>query len=211
MSLALATLIYEWRRYLAAVIALAFSGMMVLAFSGMFTGIVHSELATSERSRADLFILPSNVEGAGQQQRQPAGAGEAADLPAIPRWSTSRSSTATAPSGSTSPKPGQKQVQTYVQIFGVEPDPGSVTLPIDFPRHERIALMEPGAVAIDASDLGPLGVKLGDKAVAERPHGLGARRSCTTTRAREQPVVVTSRETLRLIGMDAARACGSAR
>ena len=33
MSLALATLIYEWRRYLAAVIALAFSGMMVMAFS----------------------------------------------------------------------------------------------------------------------------------------------------------------------------------
>ena len=35
MSLALATLIYEWRRYLAAVIALAFSGMMVLAFSAI--------------------------------------------------------------------------------------------------------------------------------------------------------------------------------
>ena len=40
MSLALATLIYEWRRYLAAVIALAFSGLLILAEVGMFTGIV---------------------------------------------------------------------------------------------------------------------------------------------------------------------------
>ena len=31
MSLALATVIYEWRRYLAAVVALAFSGLLVLA------------------------------------------------------------------------------------------------------------------------------------------------------------------------------------
>ncbi len=61
MSLALATLIYEWRRYLAAVIALAFCGMMVMAFSGMFAGIIHTEFATWERSRADLIILPANV------------------------------------------------------------------------------------------------------------------------------------------------------
>ena len=40
MSLALATLIYEWRRYMAAVIALAFSGLLILAQVGMFTGIV---------------------------------------------------------------------------------------------------------------------------------------------------------------------------
>ena len=47
MSLALATLIYEWRRYLAAVVALAFSGLLVLGTVGIFTGIVHSVLATT--------------------------------------------------------------------------------------------------------------------------------------------------------------------
>jgi putative ABC transport system permease protein len=51
VSLALATLIYEWRRYLAAVVALAFSGLLVLGTTGLFTGIVHSVLATTERSR----------------------------------------------------------------------------------------------------------------------------------------------------------------
>src|ERR1700710_1411197 len=58
MSLALATLIYEWRRYLAAIIALAFSGVLVLVMIGLFTGIIHSALATTERARADIFIMP---------------------------------------------------------------------------------------------------------------------------------------------------------
>ncbi len=61
MSLALATLIYEWRRYMAAIVALAFSGMMVLVMLGLFTGIIHADFATTERSRADIFILPVKV------------------------------------------------------------------------------------------------------------------------------------------------------
>ena len=31
MSLALATLLYEWKRYSAAMVALAFSGLLILA------------------------------------------------------------------------------------------------------------------------------------------------------------------------------------
>ena len=62
MSLALATLIYEWRRYLAAVIALAFSGLLILAQVGMFTGIVQAATATIDRSRAELMVLPAKSE-----------------------------------------------------------------------------------------------------------------------------------------------------
>ena len=39
MSLALSTLLYEWRRYMAAVMALALSGLLVLAMTGVFIGI----------------------------------------------------------------------------------------------------------------------------------------------------------------------------
>ena len=62
MSLALATLIYEWRRYLAAVIALAFSGLLILAQVGMFTGMIQAATATINRSRADLMIMPAKSE-----------------------------------------------------------------------------------------------------------------------------------------------------
>ena len=39
VSLALSTLLYEWRRYLAAVIALAVAGLLVLSMAGMFMGM----------------------------------------------------------------------------------------------------------------------------------------------------------------------------
>ena len=44
MSLALSTLLYEWRRYMAAIVALAFSGLLVLAQVGMFMGIARQNL-----------------------------------------------------------------------------------------------------------------------------------------------------------------------
>ena len=61
--------------------------------------------------------------------------------------------------------------------------------------------MEPGAVAIDASQLGPLGVKLGDKAELNG-HTVWVRAVLHGYQSPEQPVVITSRETVRLMGMD---------
>ncbi len=58
MSLALATLLYEWRRYLAAVIALAVAGLLVLAMAGLFMGMGRSFTATIDRSPAEIMILP---------------------------------------------------------------------------------------------------------------------------------------------------------
>ena len=57
MSLALSTLIYEWRRYLAAIIALALAGVLMLALGAMFIGIMQSFTATIDKSRAQLIIL----------------------------------------------------------------------------------------------------------------------------------------------------------
>ena len=76
MSLALATLLYEWRRYTAAVVALAFSGLLILAQIGMFTGIARAITASIDRSRADLMILaPKNESllnsGPGHPQEKP--------------------------------------------------------------------------------------------------------------------------------------------
>jgi len=57
MSLALSTLLYEWRRYMAAVVALAFSGLLVLAQVGMFVGIGKGFTAQIDRARADIMVL----------------------------------------------------------------------------------------------------------------------------------------------------------
>ena len=57
MSLALSTLLFEWRRYMAAVMALALSALLVLAMTGVFIGIGKGFTATIERSNADIFIM----------------------------------------------------------------------------------------------------------------------------------------------------------
>src|SRR4051812_33415370 len=62
MSLALATLLYQGRRYTAAIVALAFSGLLILAQVGMFTGIVKGIAATNGRSPANLMILAAKME-----------------------------------------------------------------------------------------------------------------------------------------------------
>ena len=200
MSLALATLIYEWRRYLAAVIALAFCGMMVMAFSGMFAGIIHTEFATWERSRADLIILPADVKSLVNSN---------ASLPARvkpliylhPEVVDAEEIGEDGGMFVNTPKGGQKQVQRFVQIFSVEPTPGSVSMPTDMGEDVREALMEPGAIAIDASNLVPLGVQLGDRAELSG-HTVWIRAVLHGYQSPEQPLVVMSVETARLLGMD---------
>ncbi|HEX3920469.1 MAG TPA: ABC transporter permease [Caulobacteraceae bacterium] len=199
MSLALATLIYEWRRYLAAVIALAFSGMMVLAFSGLFAGIIHSDLATWERSRADLIILPANVKSlVNSNSSLPSRVKpliylhpEVVDVEPI--------SSDDAQWVNIAP-PGGKQVTKFVQVFGIEPTAGSVTLPTDYTEAQRIALMEPGAVAIDETAQAQLGVKLGDKA-SLNGQTVYVRALLHNYQSAEQPIVVASHQTMRQLGM----------
>jgi putative ABC transport system permease protein len=200
MSLALATLTYEWRRYLAAVIALAFTGMMVMAFSGLLAGIIHTEFATWERSPADLVILPPNVRSlVNNNASLPSRVKpliylnpEVVDVEPISGNGAQWVNVA---------KPGQKQVQMFVQTFGVEPTAGSVTLPTDYTEADRIALMEPGAVAIDQSAETQLGVGLGDKA-SLNGQTVWVRAILHDYQSAEQPIVVASHQTMRNLGLD---------
>jgi putative ABC transport system permease protein len=164
MSLALATLLYEWRRYTAAVVALAFSGLLILAQVGMFTGIVKGITATIDRSRADIIILPAKMESLinsgggslpGRLQPQIYMHPEVVEVASWDndggRWVNQ-------------PKNGDKAVTTYINVNMVDTRPGAVNLPTDFPEATRVALLEPYSVAIDETQLKRLGVKLGDDA-----------------------------------------------
>jgi putative ABC transport system permease protein len=77
-----------------------------------------------------------------------------------------------------------------------------VTLPVDYSEQVRIALQEPYAIAIDRTAQAALGVKLGDTA--------GLNGKSVKVRALldgypniNQPAVVVSRDTMRLLGMGA--------
>jgi putative ABC transport system permease protein len=200
MSLALATLLYEWRRYLAAIIALAFSGLLVLAFTGMFMGIGKAFTANIDRSRAEVMVLGPKAEslvngsGVGLPARiKPTlylhpGVLAVGDLPGAGGQFQNE------------PGPDGKRKREFVQIFAIDTYPNAVTLPTDFSEATRIALLEPYAVAVDRTALARLGIKQGDKA-SLNGKTIKIVVVLDTYPNMASPMVFMSRSTLRLLGM----------
>ncbi|PVM94061.1 ABC transporter permease [Caulobacter endophyticus] len=199
MSLALATLLYEWRRYLAAIIALAFSGLLVLAQVGMFTGIGKAFTATIDRSPADIMVLGPKAEslmngGNGLPRRVMAQmymhpeVVEVADLDGGGgMWSND-------------PPPGKKRVREWIQTSAVDTRSDAVTWPRDYNENIRVALLEPYSVAIDRTGMAKLGIqKLGDRA-SINGKTVYIRYILDGYPNMMQPTVVVSRDTLRLLG-----------
>ncbi len=199
MSLALATLLYEWRRYTAAIVALAFSGLLILAQVGMFTGIVKGITATIDRSRADIIVLPAKMEslinsgGGSLPARLMPQLYLNPEVMEVAAWDNDGGRWVNQP------KNGEKAVTTFININMVDTRPNSVNLPVDFDEATRVALLEPYAVAIDESQLKRLGVKLGDSASLDGKtvhvrailHGYPDINNASIT---------TSRDTIRLLG-----------
>lgn len=209
MSLALSTLLFEWRRYMAAVMALALSGLLVLAMTGVFIGIGKGFTATIERSGADIFILQP---GAKSIMNGPSGVprrfiplaynhpevtevmpldGAGGSFQNIKNVDPTKSQADNASQGA----PRQKWVQTSI----IDTRPGSVTIPTDYSQELVDALRQPYTVAVDETALNTLGVKLGDKALynGQTVTVVGVTRGYPNMM---QPGVVMSRDTLRMLG-----------
>lgn len=209
MSLALATLLHEWRRYMAAVMALALSGLLVLAMTGVFIGIGKSFTAQIERSSADIMVMRP---GATSLMGGPSGvprrfvpliyrhpevvevrplAGAGGSFQSISNYDPTLSAAERARQGA----PRMQWVQSRV----IDTTPGSVTIPADFSNELVEALRQPYTVAVDETALRQLGVKLGDKALynGQTVTVIGVTRGYPNMM---QAQVVMSRDTLRMLG-----------
>ena len=163
VSLALSTLIYEWRRYLAAVIALALAGVLMLALSAMFIGILQSFTATIDKSRAQLIVLPAKASSLGG----PGGGSSSLPkrvVPLVYRHPEVVEVQDLPGDFGQFYGPGQTS-PTMVNVMVVDPSVNGVTLPDDFTDAMRKAIEPPFNVAVDKSALKQLGVKLGDEAM----------------------------------------------
>ncbi len=199
MSLALATLIYEWRRYLAAMVALACGGLLVLVVTGLLAGIIKSATATIDRSRADIIILgPKNESIVNTNIALPARIKPLIYL--NPEVVEVEAMQGNGGQWTNIPEPGHKQQQLFVSIRAVDTRPGAVTLPLDYPESVRLALTEPGAAAVDSSALGQLGVKLGGKAIING-HTVTVRALLSGYQNINNVDVIVSTDTLRRLGM----------
>ncbi|HEV7228802.1 ABC transporter permease [Brevundimonas sp.] len=209
MSLALATLLYEWRRYMAAVMALALSGLLVLAMTGVFIGIGKGFTATIERSGADIMIMQP---GAKSLMGGPSGVprrfiplayahpevvevkpldGAGGTFQSVKNYDPTLSQAERAKRGA----PRQEFVQTSI----IDTTPGSVTIPQDYSQELVDALRQPYTVAIDETAQTKLGVKLGDKALynGQTVTVVGVTRGYPNMM---QANIVMSRDTLRMVG-----------
>lgn len=196
MSLALSTVIYEWRRYMAAVVALAFAGLLILAFVGMFVGMGKAFTATIDNSPADLMILPAKSDSMMNTGGMPRRV--------MPLIYMNPSVTAIQDLddgfGSFSNlNTGKDKKRSFVNLVSVDTAPGSLTLPNGMGEDVRLALSQPYAVAVDQSALAGLGVKLGDQA-AVNGHAVRVAAVFHGYPNMMQPQVMISRQTLRLLG-----------
>jgi putative ABC transport system permease protein len=209
MSLALATLIYEWRRYMAAVMALALSGLLVLAMTGVFIGIGQSFTAQTERSSADIMVMRPGVTN---MMSGPSGVPRrfiplVYNHPSVVEvqpfdnaGGTFQSLETFDPTLSQAERARMKgPKQKFVMTSIIDTMPGSVTIPVDYAPELVDALRQPYTVAIDETVLPVLGVKLGDKAIynGQTVTVVGVLRGYPNMM---QPVIVMSRDTLRLLG-----------
>jgi putative ABC transport system permease protein len=195
MSLALSTVLYEWRRYLAAVVALAASGVMVLGLVGLFVGIVASITATIDRSPADLMVLPAKATSLLGSSGMPRRV-----MPLV-YMNPEVVDVAEIDDGGgmfTNLGPAKPKIRTYAEIMSVDTAPGSLTLPSDFDDTVRLALSQPYAIAVDKTALGRLGVKLGDHA-ALNGHEVIVAATVTGYPSVDNVQVISSRATLRLL------------
>jgi putative ABC transport system permease protein len=197
MSLALSTVIYEWRRYMAAVVALAFSGVLILAQVGMFMGMGKAFTATIDRSRADIFVLAPK---ANSLFNGPSGLPRRIEPlvymdPEVVQVSDMADNDAPF---ANQPKDGAQRKREWVNIQSVDTEQGALTLPTDFSEATREALEQPDAVALDRTALARLGVKLGDTASLNN-RTVYVRAVLDGYPNVNQPTVIVSRQTFRLL------------
>ena len=154
VSLARSSLIYEWRRYLAAVLAITFAGLLVLVQLALLLGMFNTVSVVIDDSKADLWIGFRNT--------------ESVDL--------GRPITAVSDSSAWM-HPGVARVERYVTAYGdlrrndgipvsvvinaIDTAPKGLAFGLKLSREQRALLDEPDAILIDVADQRKFGAQVG--------------------------------------------------
>ncbi len=153
-GIALKTLLFDWRRFAPAAVAVGFSGLLVLLQAGLILGVFSLASVYVTKSSADLWVGFPGVQSI--DLGRPIGGATELFLRADPRiaqvepfywgsgeWRTSR----------------HGMINVY--IVGLDPTPGAMVLSEALPTDLRAALGEPDAVLVDRADLSKLETGVG--------------------------------------------------
>ena len=157
VRLALCSLVYDWRRFSPAVVAVGFSGLLVLLQGAIILGIFSLSSLYVTRSTADLWVGYPGVQSL-DLGRPISGTTELflRMNPAVTRvepviWGSGEWRTA-------------KHGMVNVYIVGVATRAGSMALQSILTPEQRDQLLTPGAVLVDVADAHKLGALVGDTA-----------------------------------------------
>jgi putative ABC transport system permease protein len=150
-SLARASLLLEWRRYLAAVVAVAFSGLLVLVQVALLLGLFGTVTTIIDRGSTDLWVVDAETRSFDLAREMPRRVETLVRAhPEVARvepvvlgmgdWRT--------------PEGGR----VSVTIAGFDTRTDGLAFPADLAPALRQALQAPGTVLADAVDLGKLGL-----------------------------------------------------
>lgn len=156
MSLALATLRHDWRRFLPGVLSVAFSGLLMLIQLGLLMGLFGTVTVLVDRSTADLWV--SSPETASFDQSREIPSALAADVRSIAAVQASeRLSIRDADWRSVH---GQRLL---VSLVGLEPRADALACPHSPVAVWCEALNAPMSAVVDTADLEKLGAVVGER------------------------------------------------
>lgn len=155
VSLARATLIHEWRRFLPATLAVAFAGLLVLVSLALLLGMFATTSVYITQSSADLWVgyrdTPSVDLGRGIPTSNEVFLRMHPEVRRVESYMWT---------GADWRRPDGQAVTGF--IVGIDTRPDGLTFSRLLTPELRAALDEPDTVIIDEADLGKLGVGTGD-------------------------------------------------
>lgn len=157
VSLARASLRYEWRRYLPAIFAVAFSGLLVLVQAALMLGMFATSAVYIDKTDADLWIGSPGTQTI--EQGQPIDDDIEVFLHMHPdvmrvesfQWGFGEWR-----------QPGRGKIAVY--LIGVQTRDGSLVMKDALNPQLKAKLKEPNTILIDAADREKLGADEGDTA-----------------------------------------------
>lgn len=151
ISLARSSLIYEWRRYLAAVLAVTFSGLLVLVQVALLLGMFGTVSALIDYSDAELWIGFRNTQSVDLGRAIPPNADVNARMhPAVKRVEQLHMAYAEWRR--------EDGVAVTAVVHSIDPRPEGLAFAKLLTPESRNKLNEPDAVLIDEADRRKLGV-----------------------------------------------------
>jgi putative ABC transport system permease protein len=145
VSLARASLIYEWRRYLAAVLAVTFAGLLVLVQLALLLGLFGSVSIAIDQSKADLWIGYRNTKSVDLGRAVVSGSDSSALIhPLVSKVEPMSNAFADLRRSD--------GVAVSVFIYAIDPRPNAIAFARMLSAQQRALLEEPDSVLIDVAD-----------------------------------------------------------